>query len=274
MPTKGTFVQNLNEEMRKEKKINILLALVNFLVAASAGKHYFQMPESLSEDCIRTAAVTINLSERPSSSNKTALLVADATTKFMDDIPSHNLSQHPMELYCELLNERFEKKVSDFPDFQELKKNVTLPKPAKNYYIQTKVDESTGEIHSVSFKNETDDDPIFMKFYRSARILGMSWYFRVDVEYVAITQAIAQLSDREAFKSAVDNAYNQILDDYIRDIFAPNVDPAERKIRFNHYPELKRMDEYFLKNSTMKEEYEKIKKHTIDLLNESRQPKA
>lgn len=232
------------------------------LVAASSGKHVFKMAESLSEDCVRTANVTVKLFEKPSTYQKVLPVLFGSVHKAMKDIKSTTTLQEPVELVCKYLNERFKMSRFDFPTFERMKKNVQPPNPAKDYYLETPVEQSL--LNRMLFLKLAHkfDDPEFLKYLSVVRFREIKPYFQSPwMARSSTAEAVHQLSQREAFKSTVDSIFEQALDDYIEDLSTR----GDYSYRHKIYDTLttsfsSKVDEYCQQNSVIEKEYQKILK--------------
>ncbi|KAK7604783.1 hypothetical protein V9T40_005969 [Parthenolecanium corni] len=242
--TSSTAAQKWNQEMLQLDRMSYAGYVACTLVAASSGKNYFEQPEPLTEDCVRTARVAMTLLTQPSTMPKTKELLTKCLTA---TIPTSN--ENPAEIMCKNTNEAIKQNEPSFPDFGELKKKVELPKPAKNY-----IAEIPQETNAREFAEKqtiyVDNDPELIKF-------DMMTKFFSD-KHARSSNAIVQLSLRDASKSTADSVFIQARDDYLKDLLAKN----ETKIltgdnNFDDFAE--KVDEYFLKNSALKEDYEKLK---------------
>lgn len=261
-PLQSSDVQKINDELLDKNDTEILFAM---LVAASTGKNLFKMPASLNEDCIRTATATKNLFSKPSMFRNIIPVVDNSMAKVLEDPQLKNTSSNLMEPLCGFLNEEVKNNnVSELFNFEEIKKNVKLPKPAKDYYIEIQAEKSIREMLTDSA--DQMNDPEFLKFF-TTMLLAISLQPQVkveDAEFVGISKAILQLSEQEAFKSTIDSAFDKILEDYIKGLFSQNIDVAKKFADIEQNSFLKKLDTDFLENSTVKVEYEKIKKETTD----------
>lgn len=171
-----------------------------------------------------------------------------------------------MEIFCKFLNEEFKKNEPRFGNLEELKKSVPLPSPAKDHFIEIQPGE---DFVRMIYRQNALNDPIFLKFEGVDALLTIGSMKAASVEtfeFVGISNAIQRLADSEARRSAVDSAFDHLLDDYIKELSSRNTDYSKRLAEIRQLSVLKKMDQYFLKNSTLNEEYEKIKKATIDQL--------
>lgn len=239
------------------------------LIAASTGRHLFEMPQGISEDCVRTAKVAFKLAGQPSLFEKSKSLVPDSMKTVQDSQSKKPSDQYAVELLCKSLNDQFKKNVADFPDVEQLKKNVELPKPAKNYYIS--IQPGVSVVEMMQRNMNALDDPAFVEVIAAEAFLNADTKVaRVGVELAATSKAIKELAQREAFKSTVDSAFEELVDGYVKELYSQNIDMM-KKFDYDCYPYLKKMDAYFLQNSVLKEEYQKIKKDIIDKIS---QPKT
>lgn len=252
-----TDVQRVNKELLDQDRLqNMTFALI----AASTGKHLFEMPESVSDDCVRTAKVALDLFTKPSTFKISRELTLTSIRRIIQDPQLKNSSHYAIEVLCKVMNEE-SKNATYFPNLELLKKNVECPKPAKSYYIKIQPGQSVGDmmINSIS----QFDDPAFFKVYCANNLLIGDMAFGLDAESVTVSKTIVKLAEREAFKLTVDRAFEQFLDEYVKEVSSKNSTMLPMITR-QHYPDIKKMDAYFLNNSVLQEEYKKIKKEITD----------
>lgn len=261
-----TVVQRLNREMLESSSTG---AYQNYLTgvalsAATTGRNVFKMSESLSEDCVRTAKVTMDLLVKPSTWLETKSVLTTSAAKTIEDVKSGKKSVNPTELICQHLNEEFKKKISEFPAFEDLKKNIDLPKPTKNYILEVQPEQNIKQLLT-----QVED----LEFVKLAAILHFQGYENLGIskryaELASIGKAIHQLSEQEKSKATVDNVFHQVLEDYIKDLRTKNENIYAKMMSDAVSPSLAtKVDEYFRNDAALKEEYEKIKKEAIDHVN-------
>lgn len=217
------------------------------------------MAESLSEDCVRTAKVTIKLFKQPSTYEKLSPLLFGSVTKAIKDMKRSMTYREPVELVCENLNELFEINKSDFPNFELMKKNVQLPKPVREYYLKTPVEQS--QLNRMQFLELADEfeDAEFLKYMSVVRFQQIKPYSRSPwIARSLLAEAVHQLSYSEAFKTQVDRVFEKALVDYIEDLFTRNSSFAQKMQNTLTTAFSRKVDEYFQKNSALQEEYHKI----------------
>lgn len=258
--------KRVNDELKHPANTPILQIA---LIAASTGRHLYRMPKSISEDCIRTAEVTFKLAAQPSLFDKSKSLIPDSIKAVQKSQAEKPESDYAIELLCEKLNEQFRKNVATFPDVEQLKKRVELPKPPKNYYVEIQPSETVFE----SMVNHMNDfvDPAFVKVISAEAFLDADTKIpRIGVELAATSKTIRELAKQKAFKSIVDDAFEQLLTDYVKELYSQKTD---MKTKFDNdcYPYLKKMDAYFLQNTVLKEEYAKIKKDLVEKFSQSKE---
>lgn len=254
-----TYVEKLNEALLEMSDGAYDGFLIYSIPAASDGKNLFKMPDGLSEDCIRTARAIMQSFAKPSTTFRTLYVMYRSYTKAARG-KSNSLFQKQVNMTCNYLNEEVKKWPSDFANFEELKMNVELPNPAKNYiYIIPSERNIKDWLYSVSMNM---DDPEMFKY---ETVLQFQKFKRPvsDVnrlDYMGTARAIDKLSERAIYKSTVDSVFTRALEDYTNELMPQKVD----KYAAAHTPGfVKKVDQYFLKHPLLKEEYKKIKKQAI-----------
>lgn len=209
------------------------------LATASTGKNFFERPESLSEDCVRTASVTMNLLTTPSTYPKTGDWMIPKS--FETAIDDKNPITNEAELFCQKLNEAA--KIYNVSDFEDLKSKVILPKPEKNYFMQLPQNKSPMQFWQDIGQMKFDDLQL-MK-------LAIMTNFHPSPE----SQAVIALAEKNAYKSAADALFIRVRDEFAEKALKIQV-PFFDQEKFKEFN--KEIDEYFEKDSTLKDEYKKL----------------
>lgn len=263
----STLVRKVNELLLDSKNDGVLLMC---LLAASAGKNFFSLPGRLSEDCVRTATFTINFAEKPSMFSRTKPVINQAAVNSLKALK--NTTDHPTETLCKMLNSEFKNRFSDFPNFDTQKKNVKPVDPTDEYYIAIQINSTTGKLVPNILEDKVND-PVFLRYFSANSLLNVGLIERPDPElreFVSISSAIQQLSYRKAFQPFTDSAFGRVLDIYVGELLTNKTSAQEKFFNFDHNPQLRNMDQHFLSDSLLKEDYEKIKKDTIARLSQLR----
>lgn len=236
------------------------------LVAASSGKNIFKMSDSLSEDCQRTAKVMMILLAKPSTWAKTKAIQFMSMTVTVSS--SIQIERNPVEVLCKNINEMMNESQSDFPNFEQLKKNVTLSNDTKNYFLEIQADQSVVKLLTEWVRKVNDTEILRYMTVRHFHNLENAELDQSDRQFAGVVRAIHQLSQRDTFKSTVDRIFNQTLDDYIKDILVKNTNNNETTVASIYtFSFTKKVNDYFSKNAVVKEAYEKIKKGSSDNVN-------
>lgn len=260
-PLEPTPIHKLNQALLEINDTNYQGYLVYSIPAASAGKNFFKMPDGLSEDCIRTARTIMQLYAKLSISKTVLYVMKQSYTKAVKS-KSNGLFQKQVNTTCKNLNKEAKKWLSDFSNFEELKRDVELPKPEKNYIYEVPSDQNIHKWLGEAPMNYEDPEMFKFKIILQFQILVKSEVSaKNNLDNISTGRAIEQLSMSTNFKSTVDNVFAKALQDYTKDIFVQNTDKfdAAHSTAF-----VKKLDQYFLKNFVLKEEYKEIKKRVID----------
>lgn len=237
-PVHQTTAEEWDQQIKEQGVLAYSIYLGLCIAAASSGKNFFER-QSLSEDCVRTARVTMNLLTTPSTYRKTGDLMVPLSFEktFQDQTPNQN----PTEVHCQKLNEAA--KQYNISNFEELKSKVVLPKPAKNYFMQ--VPQNT---NLTIFMNEPNmiqiDDEEILK-------LGMIMNFHPT----PVSGAVFALAEENAYKSTADAVFARACDDYVKKTLKKEVYFTDDNV-FTDF--IKKVDESFKNDSTLKAEYVKL----------------
>lgn len=261
---KESSLQKFNQELLDLKLYPSFLEMA--FVAASSGMNFFPMPNSPSENCIRTATVFMQLFAKPSTSKKISSILSSTFSKAAEDVNLDKTIQDSVELVCGILNNAIKQNQFDFANFEQLKKTAILPKGARNSLLEIPGEQITYDL--VKSLIGRTDNPEFLRYLVVScfkmSVVGGSDKNNLE-EYASVTAAIYQLAEQNAFKSTVDSEFSQVLEDYIvNDIINHTYIHKAQLAAISNPVFAKKVDQYFLKNSVLAEEYTKIKKRAID----------
>ncbi|KAK7604780.1 hypothetical protein V9T40_005966 [Parthenolecanium corni] len=231
---------------------------------ASSGKNLFKMTDSLGEDCIRTAKVIVQSYIKPSINARTVIVMFQSYIRALNE-KANSSFQKKVNATCEYLNEEVKKYPSVYPNFQELKSKVELPKPVKNYineipFVQNITKDWLFNI-KVALENADDRETIKYEIVKQFHRYKTRPSDENGLDFRGTARAVTQLSQNATLKSTVDSTFVEALEDYIEELFQPNTD---RYVAIYTPEFVKKVDQYFLKNSVLKDEYKIIKKQIID----------
>lgn len=232
------------------------------LPAASSGKNLFKMRENLSEDTVRTAKAIMSLFVKPSEWTQFETIFIDSVEKTAPARWGKTLPNQVKRL-CETVVQQLKTQKVDSATLEKLKKEVELPKPAKNYiweYQQEgRLDEYSADLSLIN------GDPQVVKFYIVVSFQPASEEPRIGAfpNRRAAVKALKQMSANNRFKSIVDDVFVKALDNYtnsfIEDLLSHNYTKPPIPDEF-----MNKVDEDFLKNSQLEAEYKKLKQEAID----------
>lgn len=240
IPLQPTSIQEWEEEMKNSGQLPYHIYLGFCLAAGSTGKNFFEHPESLSEDCVRTTSVAMDLLTKPSTYRTigNTIVTKSLINAFEDKSPVTNAA----ELLCQKLNEAAE--TYNVSDFKDMKSKVALPKPEKNYFMQ--VPQHKNAMQFWQELNQTKfDDLQFMKL-----VMGLHFHRG------PVSRAVFTLAEENAYKSAADALFIRVCDQFAEEALKKQITIFEKeKIKdlFN-----KKVDEYFQNDLTLKDEYKKL----------------
>lgn len=263
-PLEPTLNEKLNQALLELSDDGYRGFLFYSIPAASTGKNLFKMPDSLSEDCIRTTRAIMQSLIKLSISRKAMYVMYQSSTKAAKD-KSNRLFQKQVKTTCENINKEVKKWPSYFHNFEELKRNVELPKPAKNYIYE--VPSHQNVFDWIKNANMNYDDPEMVKFEIVIDFITLQPSAALDKNDFDLinTRAIEQLSKSANYRSTVDDVFAKALRDFNKDIFIQNGGFNES----HSSTFVKKVDQYFLKNFLLKEEYKEIKKRVIEEIENS-----
>ncbi|KAK7604777.1 hypothetical protein V9T40_005963 [Parthenolecanium corni] len=253
-PLEPSYDKKLNQGLLEVNETLYGGYLLYSIAAASSGKNYFQMSENVSEDCIRTAKVIMQSLVKPSTLDTTAYIMNQSVNKAAKNKLTSTF-HNQVNTVCKHLNEEAKRRQSTFPYFEAQKTLVELPRPAKNFIFEIPSNQSFKD-----FGNNGEmifDDPEIIKF---AVIIQLLKFRNIESdkdqrEFIGIAKAIHELSHRASYEYAADSVFMKALEDYIKDF--PTQDTDENKaaaIRSSAFA--KKVDQYFLNNVILKEEYQ------------------
>lgn len=239
----------------------------NSIIAASVGKNVYKMNESLSEDCVRTAKVTFDFFLSPSIRNKTKSILLVSSDKAAEDMMSNDTLIDPMEWFCKRLNEEFKQNTIDFHNFEELKKNISLPKPEKNYYYELPSGKTVREMMRNQEEKVYFDDKQYFKYWSVYSFYPWDdgYLFESMIPWLSVRLTIDTLTANEKLKTTVDEVFKLALEDYVEDFWAKygvNHMQMREDMRYHSFSFI--LDEYFRKNVGVESEYKKIKTEIVD----------
>lgn len=230
--------------------------------AASSGKTLFKTPQTLSEDCIRTSRVIMQLFEKPSTIAKTTFLLNDGVKEIFK-YQTNSTFDNLVNRLCEELSKQAKEKPYGFSDFDERRKGVAIPKPATNFIVEIPSDQNVVEwATSESFPF---NDSEFVKFNILMWILSfrISTLFTLDQQQLFV---IAIATEKLSLNSsAADDVFTKNLDHFIKNLLTEDA----KEVHMNHLPVytttfLKKVDQVFLSNELLKDSYSKMKKEATD----------
>lgn len=266
-------LEPISEEKFNQGLLNVSAKIYEGLLlfsiaAASSGKNFFKTPQGISEDCIRTARVIAQSFEKPSTMNRNAIIMAQGVIE-VSKYKTNNTFSGEVNLLCKNLNEQAKKWPLTFPNFEELKKAVDVPKPAKNYIL----DVPTSDQNVKEWINSTPmpfDEPEFVKFkimIQLRTIKNMVSGDENERELIGTAKAIDQLAGKSSYTSTVDTVFGNIFNDFIRNLYAQGAETVnEKNIKLYGSAFVKKLDQDFLNNELLKKEYSKMKKEAMNKL--------
>lgn len=242
--TSGISAQEWNKQMLNLKYNTWAGYIMVSLAAASSGKDMFEQPEPLTEDCVRTARVTMNFLSKPSTFIETRKLVAGC-------LPTQTISEkeNPTKILCKNINEKM-KQNAMFPDFEQLKTKVELPQPIQKYCFKIPQQTTAAQFVQNEFAHYDYDQEIIkldilVKFF--------------SVKYLKQKDNILELPDK--IKPTMDSVFGQSLDEYIK-VLIKSGEPKGTKYTYglDDFKDFAmKVDENFSKNPVLKEDYKKLK---------------
>ncbi|KAK7604778.1 hypothetical protein V9T40_005964 [Parthenolecanium corni] len=235
--------------------------LLYSIAAASSGKNFFQMSENVNEDCVRTSRVIMHSFVKPSTVD-TVVYIMNQSVHEAAKNKLNSTFHSQVNTVCQYLNEQAKKRQSTFPSFEEHKTIVEIPKLEKNYIFEMPFNQSIKD-----WANSTQmkfDDPEIIKF----EVIIQLFKFRNltsakdQREFIGIAKAIRKLSRTASYMSEVDRIFKETLEDFIKNFSAQNTDEDKNITLSSAF--VQKVDQNFLSNLTLKEEYQKIKQEAID----------
>lgn len=256
--------KKLNEDLRQLDDSLYRGFLFHAIAAASSGKNFFKTSQTLSEDCIKTARVTMQLFEKPSTMLNSGFVLTEGVNEVVK-YKANRTFDDLVNMLCENLNEQAEQNPFGLLCFEERKIAVQVPKPAKNYFVEIPSDQNVLEwAMNVSMPF---DDPEVFKFGIIMQVLNFSAMDTVDKdlqEPYAIAQAIEKMS-HGLIKSPVDKVFTAALDEFVKNLFSQGVDKVNSKSISTHLIEfMKEVDQDLLRNASLKDDYNKMKRESMN----------
>ncbi|KAK7604779.1 hypothetical protein V9T40_005965 [Parthenolecanium corni] len=261
-PLEPSSDKKLKQELLELEETTHKNLLVYSIVAASSGKNLFQMSENVSEDCIRTAKVIMQSHFKPSTMDITLLFMSQSIEKAVKN-KLNSTFHDQVNMVCKNFNEQAKKWQSTFPNFEEQKTIVEIPKPAENYIFKIPSNQSFKDW--LNGNQTIFADPELVKVAVIVRFLKFRNIEsdKDQREFIGIAKAIHELSQRASCEYAADSVFMKALEDYIKD-FPPQTTDENKIAAIQGSAFAKKVDQYFLNNVILKEEYQKIKQKAMD----------
>lgn len=247
-PAEKNTAQKSRAEMQTRRGNNYSSYLLVSLAAASSGKTFFKQSKNLTKDCVKTARVTMYLFSQPSTYYKIYAMMYSMITN--ETIVMGNLTENTEEKICKYLNETVQQREYNISNFEELKKNVTLPS-------------TLSETHLLDFPDGSNKDEFHLNstIFNDTQIVKFAITWSIFHSSQVPANVILKLSERDVLKAAVDEVFKCAYENYyekklrnttstnIKELFSPERVPEGF---------LKNVDKYFRENSTLAEEYQKL----------------
>lgn len=250
--------EKFDEGLRECDEEHYKTLLKYAIPAASSNKNIVQTSHGISEDCMRTARVFMRSYRRPSDVERMALILSDSIEQATKHKMTLTLTKAVDEV-CENLSKKLKE---IFPDLEELKKDMDVPKPEPNYILERPTSQRVREwAQKLAIKF---DDKGVLKFeiiWQQLEIKSLLYDPKYQ-ELIGIAKAIDRLVYKYPTKQTVDDVYTTAFNKYVDELVAqPSKQKVDEvKIRTITAEFLKQADLAFLANESLKEEYSKLKK--------------
>lgn len=226
------------------------------IAAASSGKTIFKTPHTLSEDCIRISRVIMQSYEKLSTKAKTVNYLKASIAEVLKHSRNSTIDDL-VSMLCDKLSKPVQESSSNIPDFDEQKKAVQVPKPAKNFIL-----DGPSNQNSIEWKSSIPlNDPEVVKLpilWGIDNILVASTHNGTPEEHFRIARAIWEMYTKGVYTTTMDHVFTKSLNDYANNLILKD-DKDKKDLQHLLIEFSKKVDLDFLRNELLKDEYSKLR---------------